>query len=85
MEKKNICKNPNIYCKIELFSAKDEQKQNCTKYGTFLKSPWPSKFKFAKIFLNINKSLVKTENVQIAKCRISSQKLCNLLPFVKDF
>jgi len=52
-----ICKISNIYCRIKIFSekgAKTKSVRTMINY-TFLKSPWPSKLKYAKIFSRFSK------------------------------
>ena len=65
-----LCKISNIYCKIKLLSkkcAKTKCAWNIMNY-TFLKSPWPSHFKYAK-------SCSKTKNVQISFDRLFAKNL----------
>ena len=63
-----ICKNCTFFCKIQFYSknvCKKKIVQKIKNY-TFLKSPWPCHFKYAKIFANWpppSRNRVKTVSV----------------------
>ena len=99
-----ICKKNCKFAKIEFFIAKSSYivKKNAKKIVqkmknyTFLKSPWPCHFKYAKknciILNNLIFNQEKTKNVQISFDRLFaknlqffSQNLCNSFPYVKGF
>ena len=56
--------------------------------NTFSNSTYHGKFIYAKILANFLKTkFIFKENLKFAHflCKISSQKVCNLLPFVQGF